>query len=58
MIPKETGVEVGEMDWGFGTGICALRYMDGMTGQWGPAAQHRELYPVFCVWDHLCGKRI
>ena len=28
----------------------------GMTGQWGPAAWHRELYPVFC--DHLCGKSI
>ena len=25
-------------------------------GQWGPAIEHGELYPVFC--DHLCGKKI
>ena len=28
----------------------------GMDGQWGPAEQHRELYPLFC--DNLYGKRI
>ena len=28
----------------------------GMTGQQGPAVEHRELYPGFC--HHLCGKRI
>ena len=30
------------------TGVC------GMIGQWGPAVEHRELYPVFC--DNLDGK--
>ena len=28
----------------------------GMTGQQGPAVQHRELYPIFS--DNLYGKRI
>ena len=28
----------------------------GMDGQWGPAVQHRELYPIFC--NNLYGKRI
>ena len=28
----------------------------GMIGQWGPAGQHREPYPIFC--DNLCGKGI
>ena len=28
----------------------------GVTGQRGPAVQHRELYPIFR--HHLCGKRI
>ena len=27
----------------------------GMIGQRGPAAERRELDPVFC--DHLCGKK-
>ena len=27
-----------------------------MSGQWGPAVEHRELYSVFC--DYLCDKRI
>jgi len=27
----------------------------GMTGQWGPAAEHRELRPIF--YDNLYGKR-
>ena len=26
-----------------------------MTGQWGPAVYHKELYSVFC--DNLCGKK-
>ena len=26
----------------------------GMTGQWGPAAWHRDPYPICC--DHLYGK--
>ena len=28
----------------------------GMTGQQGPAVQHKELYPIFC--DNLFGKGI
>ena len=28
----------------------------GITGQRGPAVDHRELYPVFC--DDLCGRRL
>ena len=27
-----------------------------MIGQWGPAVQHREHYPIF--YDNLCGKKI
>ena len=30
------------------TGVC------GMIGQWGPAVEHSELYPIFCY--NLCGK--
>ena len=41
-----TKVGIGGMDWGFRIGICTLRY--GMIGQWGPAIQHREPYPIFC----------
>ena len=51
-LPKGTVVK-GEMGWGFGCGICTLVY--GMIGKWGPAVQHRDLYPVFC--DGLYGKR-
>ena len=29
--------------------------VDGMDGQWGPTAQHREVCSVFC--DNLCGNR-
>ena len=28
----------------------------GMTSQWGPAVEHRELYPIFC--DGPCEKKI
>ena len=28
----------------------------GMDGQWEPAIEHRELYPIFC--NKLYGKRI
>ena len=38
------------VDWGFA--YHAVAY--GMIGQRGPAAQHRELYPVF--GDNLYGK--
>ena len=37
-------------------GIIMHTEVYGMIGQWVPAVQHRELYPVFC--DNLCGKRI
>ena len=33
-----------------------IAVVDGIPGQWGPAAQHRDLYPVFC--DPLYGERI
>ena len=36
---------LGVWDWHRHTEVC------GMTGQWGPALVHRELYPVSC--DHL-----
>ena len=40
---------LGIWDWHMNTQIY------GMIGQWGPAAQHRELYPVFCdrsiLWE-------
>ena len=47
-----------------GCGVDGLEIWDwhlqadvyGMIGQWGPAVQHRELYPLFC--DNLCGNRI
>ena len=45
-----------KMDWGCGIGICTLRYIWKDWGSWGPAIEHRELYPVLC--DSLCGKRI
>ena len=40
---------------GFGDGHIHTEVY-GMIGQWEPAVQHKELYPVFC--DNLCGKRI
>ena len=42
--------ELGVWDWHVHTEIY------GMIGQWGPAGQHREPYPIFC--DNLCGKGI
>ena len=30
------------------------RKVYGMSGQWGLAVEHSELYPIFC--DNLCGK--
>ena len=42
------------MDWGFGTDMHTEVY--GMIGQWGPAVQNRELYPIFC--NNLYGERI
>ena len=50
-LPKETGEGVGGRDrlgvwdWHMHTEV------HGMINQWGPAAQHRELYPVF--YDNL-----
>ena len=41
---------LGVWDWHMHTEVY------GMTGQQGPAVEHRELYPVSC--DKLCGKRI
>ena len=41
---------LGLWDWHMHTEVY------GMTGQKGPAVQHRELYPVFC--DALCGERV
>ena len=40
----------GGWDWHVHTEVC------GMTGQWGPAVEHRELHPIFC--NDLCGERI
>ena len=42
--------ELGVWDWHMHTEVYE------MIGQWGPAAEHRELYPIFC--DNLCGRRI
>ena len=41
---------LGAWDWHINTIVC------GMDGQQGPAAQHWELYSIFC--DNLYGKRI
>ena len=35
---------------------CMRTEVHGMTGQQGPAVQHREPYPIF--YDGLYGKRI
>ena len=32
-LPKGTGWGGGEMDWGFGTGICILWYMERLTNR-------------------------
>ena len=44
--------------WGGGDGLGIWDWhlhtvVYGMTGQQGPAVQHREHYPIFC--DNLCG---
>ena len=61
-LPKGTGW-VGGMDWGFGIGICTLRYMEWLaTGDLLYSTENSThysmiiIYPVFC--DNLCGKRI
>ena len=40
----------GGWDWPVQTEVC------GMTGQWGPAVQRKDLYPGF--WGGLCRKRV
>ena len=45
-LPKGTGGGRDELrvwDWHIHTEVY------GMIGQWGPAVEHRELYPIFCV---------
>ena len=52
-LPKGTGEDrdgVGVWDWHMHTVVY------GMIGPWGPAIQHRELYPILC--DNLYGRRI
>lgn len=44
----------GGMDWGEGWDWLLRSAAYGMTGQWGPAAWHRDPYPICC--DHLYGK--
>ena len=47
----------GEEEWTGSLGLAYAQYVVyGMTGQWGPAIQHRELYPIFC--DNLYGEKI
>ena len=41
---------LGVGDWHMRTEACE------MTGHWGPAVKHRELYPIF--YDNVYGKRI
>ena len=51
------GVEVGGEGETAGLGLASAHiYVDGMTGQEGPAVEHRELCPI--IRDQLCGKRI
>ena len=40
--------------WPGGLGLAYAHEVCAMTGHWGPALQHRELYPMFC--DDLYGK--
>ena len=48
---REGGMDgLGAWDWHMHTEVY------GMIGRWGPAIQHKELYPIF--HDNLCGKRI
>ena len=44
---RGAGMDWGIWDWPMHTIVC------GVDGQWGPAIEHRELYPVFC--DNLYG---
>ena len=46
-LPKGTGWLRGG-DWGLELAYACC----GVTGQWRPAVQHRELYPIIC--DNLC----
>ena len=50
-IPKGTGRRdgMGVWDWHRHTELYRV------TSQWGPAVEHRELYPIFC--DNLCGEK-
>ena len=53
-LPKRTGG--GGRGWtGVGIGNMLIEVY-GMTGQQGPAVEHREFYPAFC--DNLSGKSI
>ena len=57
MIPVLAQFTGQKLDVGGGGWDCPLHTeVYGMIGQWGPAVEHRELYPIFC--DNLCGKRI
>ena len=52
-------VTKGGREWGDGLGVWDWHLhtvVYGMTGQRGPAVEHRELCPI--SQDHLCGKRI
>ena len=49
-VPKGSGCGLGGMDWGFGIGICTLKYWPK-----GTCYIARELYSAF--YDNLCGKR-
>ena len=54
MVTKWAGGGGRGMDWGLRLAYAQEVY--GIIGQWRPAVQHRELYPIF--YDNLCGKRI
>ena len=58
MVTKGDRFGAGVEGWGW-TGVLGLALMHtevyGTIGQWGPAIQHREFYPIFC--DNLYGKR-
>ena len=49
MLPKGIGGRE-EMDWGLDWHMHTVVYGTwyAMTGQWGPAIQHRDLFPIFC----------
>ena len=52
MVTKGDRCRVGGRDWGFGWHMLPEVY--GMIAHWGPAVQHRELYPAF--YGNLLGK--